>query len=184
MPKSETIGYENIFCESHASIQTPNLVFTLLLPSTDERQTISVKVSNLTKRKPSMVNCLMFASETPNNCKAFGIAATNRRSTFVTTIASRELASTFRKSLARHDSRSLRVFSKTFFPRTVSVSSARQRCADTCPKAAESCELNLVISIARLGEIRPKSQKSSIKSPPECACSALTRWNRKSSATA
>lgn len=73
MPKSENIGYENIFCESRASIQTPNLVFTLLLPSTYERPTISVKVSNLTKRKASMVNCLMFASETPNKCKAFGI---------------------------------------------------------------------------------------------------------------
>jgi hypothetical protein len=31
----------------------------------------------------------------------------------------------------------------------VRVFSARQRCADTCSKAAESCELNLVISIAR-----------------------------------
>ena len=47
MPKRENIGYENIFCESQASIQTPNLAFTLLLLSTYERQTISVKVSNV-----------------------------------------------------------------------------------------------------------------------------------------
>ena len=94
-----------------------------------------------------MVNCLMFASETPNSCKAFGFAATNRRSTFVTTIASRELASNFRKSfsLARRASCSLRVFSIAFFPRPASVLSARRRCTNTCSKAAKSRELSLVI---------------------------------------
>ena len=94
-----------------------------------------------------MVNCLMFASETPNKCKAFGFAATNRRSTFVTTIASRELAINSRKSfsLARRASCSLRVFSRAFFPRPVSVLSTRRRCTVTCSKAAKSCDLNLVI---------------------------------------
>jgi hypothetical protein len=51
MTKRDKIGDENIFCESQASIQTPNLAFTLLLPSTYERQAISVKVSNLTQKK-------------------------------------------------------------------------------------------------------------------------------------
>ena len=94
-----------------------------------------------------MVNCLMFASETPNKCKAFGFAATNWRSAFVTTIASRELAINSRKSfsLARRASCSLRVFSRTFFPRAVSVLSPRRRCAVTCSQAAKSCDLNLVI---------------------------------------
>ena len=94
-----------------------------------------------------MVNCLMFASETPNKCKAFGFAATNRRSTFVTTIASREVASNSRKSfsLARRVSWSLRVFSTAFFPRPVRLFSARRRCTLTCSKAAKSRELNLVI---------------------------------------
>jgi hypothetical protein len=51
MPKRDKIGDENIFCESQASIQTPNLTFTLLLLSAYERQTISAKVSNLTLEK-------------------------------------------------------------------------------------------------------------------------------------
>jgi hypothetical protein len=48
MPKRDKIGDKNKFRESQASIQTPNLAFTLLLLATYERQAISVKVSNLT----------------------------------------------------------------------------------------------------------------------------------------
>jgi len=57
-----------------------------------------------------MVNIPMFLSEIPNNSKAREFAATKRRSTSVTTIASKEVVSKFRKSLslACDASRSLR----------------------------------------------------------------------------
>ena len=51
MPKRDKIGDENIFCKSQASVQAPNLAFTLLLLSTYERQTISVKMQKLIFQK-------------------------------------------------------------------------------------------------------------------------------------
>jgi len=44
MPKRDKIGDANIICESYTSVQTLDLAFTLVLLSTYERQTISVKV--------------------------------------------------------------------------------------------------------------------------------------------
>jgi hypothetical protein len=51
MPKRDKVGDEKILCESQAPVQTPNLTFTLLLFSVYERQTISLKGSNLTQKK-------------------------------------------------------------------------------------------------------------------------------------
>ncbi len=94
-----------------------------------------------------MVKCLMFASETPNKCKALGFAATNRRSAFVKTIASTELAinSCRSLSLARRASCSFLAFSLAFFHRPVSVLRVRRRCTVICCKAANSCDPNLLI---------------------------------------
>jgi len=94
-----------------------------------------------------MVNFFMFASETPNKSRAFGFAATKRRSTFVTTIASRERASNFRKSfsLVRSTSRNLRGLSATLLPRLVSVFCANRRCTVSCSDTRKSCDLNVVI---------------------------------------
>jgi hypothetical protein len=44
MPKGDKIRNENIFCDSQASGQTPNLAFTLRFLLAYERQTVSAKV--------------------------------------------------------------------------------------------------------------------------------------------
>ena len=73
------------------------------------------------------MNFLMFASETPNKSSAFGFAAIKRRSTFVTTIASDELASNLRKScsLERNASRNLRGLSAALLASRVNAFCAR-----------------------------------------------------------
>ena len=117
---------------------------------------------SLSKRNASMVNWVMLASETPNKCKAFGFAATNRRSRLLTTTASTELASNSCKSfsLARRASCSLRALSRTFFSCSANVFSARRSCTVACSKATRRYELNLAISVVRSLRIRSKSQKS------------------------
>jgi len=94
-----------------------------------------------------MVNFFMFASETPNKSRAFGFAATKRRSTLVTTIASRELASNFRKSFSfvRSTSRNLRGRSATLLPSLASVFCANRRRTVTRSDTRKSCDLNVVI---------------------------------------
>jgi hypothetical protein len=94
-----------------------------------------------------MVNFFMFVSETPNKSRAFGFAATKLRSTFVTRIASGELASNFCKSFsfARSASRNLRGLSAAVLPSLVRVFCASRRYTVTCSDALESCDLNLVI---------------------------------------
>jgi len=94
-----------------------------------------------------MANSFMFASETPNKSRAFGFAATKRQLTFVTTIASRELASNFRKSfsLARSTSRNLRGLPVTPLPSLMSVFCASRRRVVTCSDRLKNCDLSLMI---------------------------------------
>ena len=94
-----------------------------------------------------MVNCVMLASETPNKSNAIGFAATNRRSRFVTTTASTGLDSNSRKSfsLSRRASCRCRVFSRTFFPLSVSGLSACRRWRGACFNVLRNCETDLVI---------------------------------------
>ena len=98
-------------------------------------------------RKMSMVNFPRFFSETPNKSKAFGFAATKRRLSFVTIIASSEHASNSRNSfsLACSSCRSLRGFSITLLTGPMSVLHACRRCAVVRPNPVESCNLNLLI---------------------------------------
>jgi hypothetical protein len=100
----------------------------------------------------SMLNILMFVSETPNKSRPCGFAATKRQLTSVTTIGSRELTNKVRKSfsLARSASCSLRGLSATVLPSLVSVLCAWRRYTITCSDPAKSCDLYLVISIAWL----------------------------------
>ena len=51
MPERDKVGDEHILRESQASVQTPDLTFTLLLFSAYERQTIPLEGSNLTQKK-------------------------------------------------------------------------------------------------------------------------------------
>ena len=99
------------------------------------------------ERNVPMVNCLMFNSETPNNSRPREFAATRRWSPSVTTIPSRELASSVCKSfsLARRASRSLRGLSTILLPNlTGALTTLRMRPA-TFLNTRKSCEQNLVI---------------------------------------
>ncbi len=79
---------------------------------------------------------------------------------FVTRIASRELASNFRKSFfsARSARCSFRVLSATLSPNIESVFCARRRCTVTCSSLINSCDLTVVICISRwsFGDLHSK----------------------------